>query len=325
MLSRILPIISLVLALTVSVFAPPNATAGEESADPEGTSKLRFKTGVYQFRDSEDFDQRYGHIWTEFFFAKKFFLRANATRSIFTQDSSEFGANGVDFELGTTFGAATDLIIGAGLTGYDSTRGKFSKTDFSYQGSIAFKPIGTGHLTLAYDHEKFVNAAKSLGALRELINSDEFRPSYYQWISERWSVWAGFAYGMYSDDNSKMSLNGSVTFLFRPEPSFGLSYAFGYTTYEKRSELYWDPEGYQSHNLILWLQQPLGKYFSFEFRGSPGYSTSENEPNAWADLLLDIHPSSLFSIQVKGHVMGNPARDRNYSASEVSADLIWTP
>jgi hypothetical protein len=320
----------LLLIWILSVLTPAFANAGGQSSEAQEAGKLKLKIGVYQFRDSEDFDQRVGHVWTEFFFAKKFFLRANAAHHILTQDTSEFGANGVDFVLGTTFGSATELTIGGGLTGFDSVGGDFAETDLSYQGSFAFKPVGTGHLTLAYDHKNLLHDAKSLGALRDLISSHEFRPSYYQWISERWSFWTGLGYGMYSDENTRISINASVTYLFRPEPMFGLLYAFGYTSCEQRSDAYWDPDGYQSHNLVLWLQQPLGKYFSFEFKGSTGYSLSESEPNAWASLLLDVHPSRSWTIQMNGHVMGNPARDQDrsstpYSATTVSADLIWTP
>jgi hypothetical protein len=330
MLSRISSPFCVLLIWVVSICAPASVSGGEEPAQAQETARLKFKTGVYQFRDSEDFEQRYGRIWTEFFFAKKFFLRANAAHHVFTQAGSEFNGDGVDFVLGTTFGSATELTLGGGLMGYDSTGGDFSETDFSYQGSLAFKPISTGHLTLAYDHRKLVHAAKSLGALRKLISSNELSPSYYQWISERWSLWTGLGYGLYSDDNTRMSINASVTYLFRPEPMFGLSYAFGYTSCEKRAEEYWDPDGYQSHNLILWLEQPVGKYFAFEFKASPGYTLSENEPNAWASLILDIHPSRSWAIQIDGYVMGNPARDQSrsdspYSANTVSADLVWTP
>ena len=325
MLSRIAAPLLVLVILAASSLAPTCVWGGEESSEESDAARLKFKIGGYQFTDSEDFVQRYGQAWAEFYFTKKIFLRATALHQAFTQNESEFGADGVDFVLGTTFGTGSELTVGAGLTGYDSIGGDFSETGFSYLSSFAFKPTKTSHLTLAFDHKKLVHSSKSIGALRDMISANEFRPSYYQWINQRWSFWAGLGYGSYSDENTRMSFNASITFLIRPEPSFGLSYAAGYTGYEQRSEQYWDPEGYTSHNLILWLQQPLGKYFSFEFKGSPGYSPSEGEPNAWGSLLLDIHPMDRLSVQMNGYLMGNPGRGSNYSASTLSADLIWSP
>lgn len=325
MLSRILTPLLVPLILAACLLTPADTGAGEGSSEEQDKPRLKFKIGGYQFKDSEDFVQRFGHAWAELYFTEKVFLRADALHHAFEQNESEFGANGVDFVLGTMFGTGSELKVGAGLTGYDSTGGDFSESAFSYLSSFAFKPTKTSHLTLALDHKKLVDSSKSLGALRDMISANEFRPSFYQWINERWSFWTGLGYGSYSDDNTRMSFNASVTFLFRPEPMFGLSYAAGYTSYEKRSEQYWDPDGYTSHNLILWLQQPLGKYLSFEFKGSPGYSPSEGEPNAWGSLLLDVRPSERWSIQMNGYLMGNPGRGGNYSASTLSADLIWTP
>lgn len=325
MLSRIFISLFVLVCSATSVLAPTSALCGEEEGAAGESANLNVKIGGYQFRDSEDFDQRLAHIWTQLFFTKNVYLSAEATHHLFTQDSSEFDGNGVDFVLGGTFGPLSDVKIGLGLAGYDSVEGNFSFLDVSYLGSFAFKPTETSHLTVGYNHLNVALDSKSLGALREQISSDEFNPSFYQWISESWSFWTGLRYGALSDDNTKMSVDASITYLLRPEPMFGFSSALGYISYENRSERYWDPDGYTTLSFIFLLQQPLGKYFSFEFKGSPGYSPSESQMSAWGSLLLDLHPSPKWSIQVNGYIMGNPARNGNYSATTLSADLMWAP
>lgn len=306
---------------------PISSYCGEGAGEAAEGFRVKIRTGGYYFGDSEDFVQKDARLSGEVHFTKKLFLSANSARNWFSQDSTEFSANGVSFVLGNTFGRSTQATVGIGLTDSDSVKGDGSWRDFSYNASLAFKPVGTGHMTLSYRHARVVYESKSLGALKSRVNLDDFQPSYYQWISERWSFWTGLGYAMYSDDNTRTSVNASLTFLFRPEPEFGLSYAFGYIGYEDSTEDYWDPQSYRSHNLILVLNQPLGRYLTFNLRASAGYSDSENEPNSWINTSVTFQPSRQLGLEATGYFMGNPGRDEGgkYSARTLTMDLIITP
>ncbi len=311
---------SLVLTACITALLPccAIASSGEEES-ATGLPRPEFRLGAFQFRDSQDFTERRGHISAKFFVAKTFSIEVDAARNAFSQ-REDVNGNGVDVVVGGSLGPLPEVRLGGGVTNYDSIGTKPSGLL-----SVSLNLMETNNLTLSYRHDQVIYDSKSLNALRAALDTDEFSPSFYQYISENWSVWMGFGYGYYSDKNTRMSFNGSLTYLFRPEPMFGVAYAVTYVAYENRSERYWDPENYQSHGLMLWLDQPLGEFFSIEFRACPGYSFSEKKPNAWTSLLMNFHPSPHWGIEATGYVMGNSAREGGYNSSTVSVDLILSP
>jgi hypothetical protein len=311
---------SLILVATLAVLLLGSGVAwGEDEEMPLGLPRPQFRVGASQFRDSEDYTETRGHISAKFFVAKTFSVEVDAARDAFSR-VTDVNGNGVDVVLGGSLGPLPEVRFGGGVTKYDSIGTKPSGLV-----SVSLNLMETNNVTLSYTHDQVVYDAKSLESLKKALDSDEFDPSFYQYISENWSVWMGLGYGLYSDKNSRISFNASLTYLFRPEPMFGLAYAVTYIGYDKRSENYWDPENYQSHGLMLWLDQPLGKLFSIEFRACPGYSFSEKKPNAWTSLLMDFHPSPHWGVEANGYFMGNSARGGGYDSSTLSLDLMLSP
>lgn len=288
--------------------------------DVVGGSASRVQLVGSAFGDSEDFVHRCGRLRAGFSLTQNMSIQGNTAWHRLSQDGSEFTGRGVSILLGEKLGSAWEAKLGVGLTDYQ-TIGK----DISYLASLEGKPTQTGHLTLAYGHDNVVYDVKNLEALRAGIVSHQLSPSFYQWISEKWSFWGRLTLGRYSDRNLKTSLDASLTYLLRLEPQLSLSYGFGYLTYRERSDLYWDPDGYLGHYLISGLSQSLGDVLSVNLRGSIGFSPSESKVNSGLSVDLSLHHSPRWGLHLTGEYVGEPGRGENYSFANSSLSIVWLP
>lgn len=311
----------LLLSLSVSaLWGFVLSSSGEEIEKTKGVPRPEIQLGGYLFGDSEDFAHRSARLRAGFHLTKTISVNANSTRHWVSQDGDRLMGNGVSLLLVDTFGTEREGKLGVGLTDYEGIG-----ADFSYLASLAMKPTQTSELTLSYEHENVVHKVKSLLALKTRIQSHEFSPSFYQWISESWSFWGRFALGRYSDANLKTSLETSLTYMLKSDPELSLSYGFGYLTYRERSNLYWDPSGYVGHYLISRLVRNIGHLFSLNMTGSIGFSPSESKMNSGLAVGLALQHSPHWSLDVTGQYQGEPGRGQNYSSTNSSINIVWLP
>ncbi|MCH7761508.1 hypothetical protein IIA15_08955 [candidate division TA06 bacterium] len=224
------------------------------------------------------------------------------------------------FLVGDTLGSGWVGKFGLGLTDYDKIG-----TNLSYLASLEIEPTQTSHLTLRYEHDNVVYKVNSLKALKEGIDFDEFVPSFYQWIADRWSFWGRLNIARYSDHNLKTSLEASLTYLMRTEPAYSLTYAFGYLDYKERSDLYWDPTDLLSHYLIFGMEESFKDLLSIYLRSSIGFSPSEKRANSGLLIRLTLHKFPRWGLGVTGDFLRDGGRGENYSYATSSINIIYLP
>lgn len=296
------------------------SSSGEKINEMKGGSISGIKLGGCYFSDSEGFVHRCGHLWGEFCLTENRYVEADFTRHWVSQGGDQFSGSGITFFLRDRLGPGMEARLGMGLVDYEQIG-----SNLSYLASLGVQTTHTSHLTLSYEYYNVVDEVRTLDALKGDIDAYELSPSFYQSISERWSFWAGFNLGGYSDGNLKTSVNTSFTYLLRPDPEFSFSYAFGYLSYKNRSDCYWDPTHYLNHYLVVGLEEHVGGMLSFNLRGSIGYSPSERRTNSGLSIRLKLHHSPHWELGVTGEFLGDPGRSGNYSSSTTSVDIIYLP
>ncbi len=316
-----IPFCLMLSALGISLLCgAPVPSSGEETENAGGGLSSTIKLGGYHFDDSADFVHRSARLSGELRFAKNRAVEANFTRHWVSQEGDQFTGSGAELLLVDTFRPGLEGKLGMGLVSHGGLG-----TDVCWLASLGIQPTETSHLTLSYEHANVAYEVNTLDALKAGIRSDKFSPSFYQWFSESWSFWGRFSLGRYSDRNLRTSVDASLTYLLRPEPEFGLSYAFGYLNYRNRSERYWDPIGYLGHYLILHMKQNMGDLVSFNLRGSIGFSPSEKRVNSSVSIGIALRHLPHWGLDLSGEYLGEPGRGENYSCTSSSVSIAWVP
>ena len=250
---------------------------------------------------------------------RSMFVEADLTRHWVSQKNDQYKGSGANLFFQDTLGSGWEGKLGVGLIDYEGTR-----TTLSYLASLAFQPSRTSHLTLAYEYDNVVYKVSRLDPLKENIVSHEFSSPFYLWISESWSFWGRCSLGRYSDRNLRTSLDASLTYMFRLDPAFSLTYAFYYLSYKERSRLYWDPRCYQSHLLILRLEEKVRSLVSVELRGSVGFSASEKRrTNPGLSIRLALPHSPRWGLDLTGEYIGDGSRGPYYSYTTTSVNIFY--
>lgn len=312
-------VLTCLLLLAFSTSFPWSLVASGGGLDEGGSSSPRIQLVGYTFGDSEDFVHRCGRLQVGFSLAQNVSVQATSVGHWVSQDGDRLTGRGLNLLLGRKFGSRWEANLGVGFTDYQEV-----DTDVSFVTSLKGGPTQTSHLTLDYEHDNVAYGVKSLQALRASITSHQFSPSFYQWLSERWSFWGRFTLGRYSDGNRKISLESSLTCILKSDPQLSLSYGFGYLTYTERSHLYWDPSRYVGHYLISHVQRNIGDLLSVNLRGSIGFS-SENKMNSGLSIGLALRHSPHWGLDVSGEYLGEPGRGENYSSANSSINIVWLP
>jgi hypothetical protein len=297
------------------------SSGGEEIVPPEVIPRPQVKVGGYHFEDSGKFNHSYGNIQGKFHFTPGKFVEATSTRNWILQEEDQVSGNGLQLLFGDTFGKKMEGRIGFGVDDYENYDAKLS-----YLTSLALPVLKTGYLTLKYEYGNVVTKVSRIDALKEDISSHEFSPTYYHWISQRWSYWGQINMGSYSDGNLRSTLNSSLSYMLKIDPSVSLTYALYYNAFKDKSEFYWDPRGYLGHILILRMKEDIGNLLTVNLGGSLGFSPTEKKrTNPGFSLRLSLPDSPRWGLDVSGEYKGGGRREEFYSFTTTSINLFYLP
>jgi hypothetical protein len=297
------------------------SSSSEETAPQVVMPRPQVKIGGYHFEDSGDFIHSYGNLWGKFHFTPGKFVEATSIRNWISQEEDRVSGNGLQLLFGDSFGKRMEGRIGLGIDDYEGY-----DANLSYLISLAFPPVKKGYLTLKYEYGNVVNKVSRIDALKEDITSHEFSPTYYHWISKRWSYWGQLNLGLYSDENLRSTLNSSLTYMLKIDPSVSLTYALYYNAFRDKSELYWDPQGYLGHILLLRIKEDIGNLLTVNLGGSLGFSPTEKKrTNPGFSLRLSLPDSPRWGLDVTGDYKGGGRREDYYSYTTTSINLFYLP
>ena len=298
-----------------------DVSRGEESDQQEGVPGPRIKLGGYHFGDSGDFNYNNGNLGGKFHLTPTKFVDASLTRHWISQEGDHVSGNGVQLLFGDTFGERMEGRAGFGFDDYDGL-----DQNLSYLFSLAFPPVKKGFLTLKYEYGNVVYRVSRLDALKEGITSHEVSPTYYHWISERWSYWGQLNLGRYSDKNLRSTLNSSLTYMLKLKPELSLTYALYYNAYKDRSAFYWDPPGYLGHVLLIRMKENIGDLLTVNLGGSLGFSPTEKKrTNPGFSIQISMLDSLRWGLDVTGDYKGGGRQDEYYSFTSTSVNLFYHP
>ena len=299
----------------------PTSVQSDEGENERVIPKPQVRLGGFHFGDSGDFIHTYGNLWGKFHFTPSKFVEATSSRHWITQENDQVNGSGLQFLFGDSFGKRIEGRMGIGVEDYEGIG-----TNLSYLASLGFPPSGKSYLTLKYEFGNIVYKVNRLDVLKEDISSHEFTPTLYHGISERVSFWGRFSVARFSDHNLRGSLDGTVSYMMKHDPSLSFTYALYYLAYKERSDLYWDPQGYLGHILLIRAKEDIANLLSVSLRGSIGFSPTEKKrTNPGFSVRLSLPDSPRWGLDVAGEYIGDGRRDEYYSYTTTSIKLFYLP
>lgn len=114
------------------------------------------------------------------------------------------------------------------------------------------------HYDLIYDvSNMFTLAPRNQVQLNDPLSVDDFR-AHYDWDSGGfWSFLVDGSYGRISDDNSRQSAHGLVSFRLFKEPFVAIKADGRVLSYDRRTNRYWSPDDYRSLAGVLQVGQDI--------------------------------------------------------------------
>jgi len=142
------------------------------------------------------------------------------------------------------------------------------------------------HYDLIYDvSNMFTLAPRTEPNLNDPLSIDDLR-AHYDWNSGGfWSALADASYGRISDDNSRQSLHGLVSFRVLRAPFVAIKADGRMLSYDRRTDRYWSPDDYRSLAGVLQVGQDINDrvFWTAELKiGKSWDGDRSSDLRAWA-------------------------------------------
>ncbi|MCL1926938.1 MAG: tetratricopeptide repeat protein [Syntrophorhabdaceae bacterium] len=214
-----------------------------------------------------------------------------------------------------------------GTAGYSSLEGNSSSKGFFVGGLRAGTRVYDGRLNVSASRNALTGIAELIA---KQIRTTEIAANISYPLPYRFSVFAGYAYRDYSDDNRAMDMFGMIRHRFGlSKPGISMGYQLRYLDFQRQSRGgYFDPSNYMSHKLDVAIDYEIEKMYAnlILYGGHQSFSrygTSSNSFFGGWYAVLGRHVTDSIDIEIysegSSEKTGGSASGAGYRYSEVGA------
>ena len=241
--------------------------------------------------NSNDFHTRRGDLTMEHWLNPRLAVNGGVGRHHFEQRGLEADANVAN--IGAAYRQHDRLTFrgNVGMTFWESgnlgTRPYFGLGAVYLPNLQSRAAIDYNHYDLIYDvSNMFTLTPRSVEpSLNDPLSIDDVR-AHYDWNSGGfWSALADASYGRISDDNSRQSLHGLLSFRVLKAPFVAIKADGRMLSYDRRSNRYWSPDDYRSLAGVLQVGQDIADrvFWTAELKvGKSWDGDRSSDLRAWA-------------------------------------------